>query len=655
MMLVFGLLPIANWIPGGHEAPWYRSRLDEWITGTGIVFGVATVFTILAKRVRVETSTVLRPMQEYAARHASRTGWTISAVALVTYLGVAQWVFSGVPLHLDELAQVIQARIFAQGRLYLDAPAYPEFTSLLHVLDSGGKWYTQFPPGGPALLLPGVWLGAAWLSGPVTGALGVRVFWSIVTRTEGRIGVALSATLLFAFAPFVLFMSGSHMNHVSALLFALVSAWAWLCHHQSGATRYAAVGGLALGVLASIRPVDALACALPAATWLLWRVYARRDRAAFFGLIAAALGVLGPLLMLGAYNAATTGSPFQFAYEVLWGEEHGLGFHAAPWGFAHTPVRGMELVSLYFLRLQTYLFESPVPGLLFPALGLLLFRKWSFVDRLWLVSGALMILLYGLYWHDGFYLGPRFFYLLVPALALWTARMPGSLSKLIGRRRPEWIRLPAVIVVVTLAMAVLINIPLRVGQYQRGLAPMRNDATRLAARQQVTGGIILVRESWGAQILARLWSLGVSRSEAEALYRSVDTCALDEAVSRAEHGRRPTSWRALLADSAVLVPSTLSPDETQRVLPGRPYSPRCLQRIAEDRAGFTILAPLLAKEWGGNVYARDLHQRNAVLLRDYPDRPVYLLRSAGFEPGAPLELVPLSRDSLVAAWASEDP
>ena len=40
---------------------------------------------------------------------------------------------------------------------------------------------------------------------------------------------------------------------------------------------------------------------------------------------------------------------------------------------------------------------------------------------------ALLLLSYFAYWHDGFYLGPRFMLPLAPWLALWTARLPAVL------------------------------------------------------------------------------------------------------------------------------------------------------------------------------------------------------------------------------------
>ncbi len=657
MLLVFGFLPIVNWIPGGHEAPWYGARLDEWITGSAIVVGAGVVLSIVARRIPLRGRSSLDRLLTWISAHQSVAGWIAAAIALIAYCAVSLGLFSGVPLHLDELTQVIQAQIFAQGRLFLDAPAHPEFTSLLHVLDSGGKWYTQFPPGGPAMLLPAVWAGVSWIAGPLCGALGVRVFWSIAHRTESKPSVASGATLLFAFAPFVLFMSGSHMNHVSTLLFALLATLASLraVSEPLHRRRLAFLAGLALGAMGTIRPVDAVAFALPIGAWLAWRSMKARTTRDPGLLTAAGVGVAIPLALLALYNLQTTGSAFAFAYEVQWGRSHGLGFHRAPWGFSHTPERGLELVSLYFLRLQTYLFETPIPSLTFPALALFLTKKVSLVDRLWLASGALLVLLYFLYWHDGFYLGPRFYYLLVPMLALWAARLPALVSAAL-EARPAVRDVVRQTLLATLLFALFVNLPIRARQYSAGLPQMRTEAAAFTAASGAANALILVRETWGAQLMARLWAVGVSRSEAETIYRSVDACEIEEGLHRFE--KDPSSshplkaFRASLADSAKLIPSTLSPDITERMLPGRPYSKRCLQRVSEDRAGFTLLAPLLVQDWRGNVFARDLHERDSLLLRDHPTRQVYLLRSAGSDPGARLVLIPLSRDSVLASWRS---
>jgi hypothetical protein len=448
-------------------------------------------------------------------------------------------------------------------------------------------------------------------------------------------------------------MSGSHMNHVPTLMWLLIgmAALARVMTSPQPAPGYALVNGLALGCAATIRPVDALAFALPAGVWYLANSLGNRAR--WREVIAAAAGVAIPLCAMMWVNTETTGSPLLFGYQVLWGHSHDLGFHRAPWGVAHTPARGLALVNLYFLRLQTYLYESPIPSLV-PFLGALyLTRRVDRFDRYLLTCGVLLVGLYFAYWHDGFLFGPRFVFPLLPLLTLWTARFPALVRERIGSGIGH--RTTCYGIAVGGVMAVLVSIPARAREYAHSFVPMRLDYLAAARRAHVDNALIFVRESWGTQLMARMWSLGVPRSETELLYGKVDACVLEQRLTDLEAaGTRNSAALAvllpLLADSARTVKSPYSLDVTERYLPGTAYTPTCVQRLTEDRIGFTLLAPLLAVDWGTNVYARDMHQRNLVLVRQYPNRPLYLLRPPTNATGALPQLYPLRRDSLQVAW-----
>lgn len=652
-LLLLGLLPIANWIDGGHEAPWFDSVLQEWVSGTAIGVGAAVVLFLVLRRLDVWPAGLVR-LAEAASRRPRRTAGALAGLSLVLYVVIARTVFSGRPLLIDEMVQVMQARIFAGGAASLPASQHPAFFSALHVVDVTGRVFSQFPPGGPLMLVPGILAGVPWLTGPVCGALAVAVFWFLVRRTESTPGAALGAVVLFGAAPFMAFMAGSHMNHVPSLMWLCVAllALSRVTAAEHGGLPGALLAGFAFGMMAAIRPVDGAAFALPAGAWLLARTV--RGRLPVAALLAAGAGVAVPVAGVLAYNAATTGDPLLFGYELLWGPSHGLGFHRAPWGITHTPGRGMELINLYFLRLQTYLFETPLPSLVPAALALLLAKSLSALDRYLLASSALLVVGYFAYWHDGFYLGPRFLYLLMPVLALWTARLPGLLA---ARSTSPWgaSRIASLAYLASAVVALWVSIPVRARQYAGGLSSMRHDYTAPAARAGVRGALILVRESWGAQLIARMWGLGVSRSETEGIYRTVDTCLLEGAVSRLESSgiTGDAALAALLPltrDSLRLASSTLSPDQTERVLPGTAYGETCRRRILEDRAGYAFLAPVLARDPATNVYARDLHASDTLLLAQYPGRAAYLLRAASSAVGAPLVLEPLNTDSARADW-----
>lgn len=677
VILGLSLLPVANLIPGGESDPEYAARLLDWSYGLALCVGVGALVAYLAfvrardrgqdRRQDRQTDATHdpghapgqvgapppAPATAHAAAHAAGfaghrflAGASLASFAI--YLAVARVVFSGRPLLIDEIVQVLQARWYAAGMLAVPAPPLREFFSILHLVDLGDIVYSQFPAGGPAMLALGSLVGAEWVVGPVAGALSVLLFGLLLRRLEPDATPRWhrGAVALFALAPFAAFMFGSHMNHATALAWLLVATLA-LASATAGRDAHPGWGllaGLGLGVAATIRPVDAAAFALPAAAWLAWR--ARAGGRPLAGLLLSGVGVALPMSALFWVNARTTGNATLFGYDLLWGAGHGLGFHQSPWGPLHTPARGLELVSLNFTRLSVYLFETPFPALLPAAVALWLARPLRALDRYLLVTAGFVVLGYWAYWHDGFYLGPRFMVPLIPVLVLWSARMPrAALTSVVavaraGSPSADSLRLALRTALGAGAVYALVTIAVvRAPQYRNGMTSMRVDAAASAREHGVRDALVLVKESWGAQLVIRMWAAGISRSDAEVLYRNADACKLEltlEAIER--EGVRGAEARARLvllrADSARLVKSDRSPDYTERMLPGHPYAALCEARIASDQAGFSHYAPFrLVRD--SNVYARWLPGREEEIAAAFPGRPVYLLQRAGTGVEAP--------------------
>jgi hypothetical protein len=653
VLLVFGLLPIANWIPGGHDAPWYGESLAGWLSGGGIVLGVGIIAAIALRR----RPGLWRPGIWAGVAARWRTGnrgadASIAAAVFVVCAVVARLVFSGRPLLIDEVISLYQARIFASGRLWLPAPAFTEFTSALLLLDGHGKVFGQFPAGGPAMLAVGTLLHAEWLVGPAATAIGAYLFARLLRRMPLRDGTAFAALLLYAFAPFTVFLGGSMMNHVTETTWLLGAALGLsiATGSERANPRAAFVMGLAFGIAAAIRPTDAAAFALPAAGWLLWR--ARRGVPHARALLLSGLGVAIPLTLLLLVNARQTGSPFRFGYVELWGKSHELGFHAAPWGEAHTPARGLELINLYFLHLQDYFLESAGPGLMFAIAALGLALRPTGMDRWVLAGSAFSVLAYFAYWHDGFYLGPRFLLPLTPWLALWTARLPAVMEW--RRISPAVIRGTVIAGCVALLIGAVTSVPLRAAQYRHSNLSKRFNVDSSAAANGVHDALVLVREWWGGQMVARMWSLAVSRTDAEHYYRWNDACRLQSAITATERdGSGVAGLQRRLAplrsDSARLVTNRTKGDSAVRVVPGGPLTEVCLRRMAEDSAGFTVYPSVLLARGHNNIYLRDLHARDTVLHLLESHRPIWLLTQAP-EAGAPLHFERIPVDSMLREW-----
>lgn len=664
ILVVLGFFPIVTWIAGDIQYDEFANQLAGWISGTAVVLGAAVVLAILARSIpALWPADRVRALGRWTETRRVPLASVVALLALIAYAVVARMIFNGRPIVIDEIAQLMQAQTFAHGRLWMPAPAHPEFFSSLQMVTTQGRVFSQYPPGGPAALTPLTMLGAAWLTGPVAGALSVLAFAWLLRAAEPDGRIAAGALILYAFAPFVMFMSGSYMNCVTALTCLLLGSAAVANGLTSPTPRpgLGLVAGLGFGVAATIRPVDALAFALPAAIWYLIR--AVRDPARWRDALAAAAGIAPPVALMLLVNAHTTGAPLLFGYDLLWGHGHELGFHRAPSGEMHTPLRGLALINEYMLRLQRYLFETPIPSLLPAIVALALSRTWRAVDRFLAASAALLIGLYLAYWHDGFYLGPRFMFALAPALALWTARSaPLMLERL--RAIPNApvgafvARVTVYALVVSAAIAVAADIPARANEYGHEENVERWATPYVAERSGVPkGALVFVVESWEAQLVVRMWALGVRASDVEQIYRDIDICRLDQAVSTLEARRDagepaadPTAaLEALTGDSVRVKPVMLSPGANLRVDQSYQYPKWCAARIGESMQGVLPLAPFLVLD-DGNIYARDLHERDTLLLSANPTRPIYALRTADATIHSLPMFTPVSRDSLRRAW-----
>jgi hypothetical protein len=663
IVAALAFLPIAHLIPGGYQTPFYGSLVVEWVSGTAVVVGVAAVLAILSRHTR---ELWIEDAVSRIARQMTRPRWAfIAGAALVSfgaYALTAVLLFKGRPIFLDEMSQLLQARAYAGGSLTTPTGPYPEFTSILHTVYANGRAFAHFAPGGPAMLALGTLIGAPWLVNPLCGAIAVGAFAWFVLATEPQRTVAVGAVALFAFAPFMLFMSASHMSHVTTLMWTTVAMAALVATLREGVRPGAAfLCGFSLGAAAAIRPVDGFVFALPAGLWLFWRAAretvrgdAARRRAAWVELLCAGVGVALPILAMMWVNSRTTGAPLLFGFEVLWGKRHNLGFHDAPWGPPHTPVRGIEQLNLYFLRLQTYLFDGPVPSLLAAVGALALARRVSATDRYLAASGALLLGLYWAYWGYALMLGPRFMFPLIPAFALWTARLPALVRERwrgsLGHRAVAYGYLTAVVI------AFAYTIPIRWREYQTGFVVERLPVRALERAYRVTNALVLVPEPWSSQLVARLWALGVPHRETELLTHEVDACRLEEALMVLEReGTRGAKATAalmpLLRDRDQVKLATLANGAFWPVQSSVGYSPQCRERVRESSAGVVPLAPLLLSGGPTNVYVRDLHARDTLLLQRYPARPVFVVRRDSSTAGVTLRYHRASRDSLQQSWA----
>ena len=641
VLLVLGFLPLVLLAGTPAQRTDVLRGMAEWPVGMALAGLVIVLTVVLAGRRAV-------PMSDVPLLPSAR--WIEPLLLLAAFglpLLAALQVFQRVPLLVDEVVQVLQARTYAAGRLADTLPVLPQFTSVMHEVAHAGLRFGQFPPGWPAVLSIFVLVGVPWLAGPAVTLLTAVLFRALLCEIEPDGRTRLLALGLFVLSPFTWFMGGSHMNHGLAVAGALAGLLGTVRLVAQGTVGAALLTGIGFGAAVATRPLDGAAFALAPAVLLTWIGAVRGNRRGVVTIAALAGGVM--LAAVGFVNWRTTGSPTLFAYKLLWGSSLDLGFHEAPWGPAHTPMRGLMLLNVYFLRLQTAFFESPLPGLLPALLACFICRERTTLgDRLLLAGCGLLLAGYGAYWHEGDFLGPRFVVALGPVVALWSARLP-RLAAALPHRGVMLQRSAYALLAVLVLTGALFGLPVRWTQYRNGFTSMRWPLATWAAAAGVHDGVVFVRESWGTRLLARLWALDVGHTESERLYRNVDACGLEHALTRLEADARTRGMAAftvlspLMSDSARLRGSPVTNDTSERWLPGSPYDAPCLAEAEADSAGSLFYLPFRLLD-DGNIYVRDLGARNAELRAQVPARKAWLAQRAGRGIDAGLRFVPL--DSL---------
>jgi hypothetical protein len=238
-----------------------------------------------------------------------------SLAALTLTLLCQQYLYGFTTRSPDDATYLLQARLFAAGRLFAPDVPHREFYQFRFCLHEGGRWFGIFPPGWPAVLAVGVLLHLPYLVNPILGVALVLLTYGLARELAperplcARLAVALavlsaarvvqSATLL------------SHMLGAVCTAAALLGALRGL---RQGRARPWLLAGLALGLQADARLLNAFALGVPMA--VLAVVFAVRHRRAprrvlaGLGALALSAGLLGGLHL--AYNHGVTGDALTF-------------------------------------------------------------------------------------------------------------------------------------------------------------------------------------------------------------------------------------------------------------------------------------------------------------------------------------------------------
>jgi hypothetical protein len=650
-----GIFPLAAVIKWAPVVQWLPSAGKEWAISVVVV---AVLCLALARYAGHWVDWVLLRVRAAVLAPTPRD-FAISA-ALFTFfaaLFVAWFCFGGQPAVGDEMAQRFQARLLVAGRLWGVAEQPFEFFSGIQTANVEGRWFAQFPIGGPLLLATGTLLGMPWIVNPVLGGWTAASLYRFASRTTDETTARL-ATILFASSPFVLLMSGSQMNHPGALaflMFGLAALAEWTHANDARALKWAAVRiGFGFAASATIRPYEAAVFSVVVGVFQL--IHARRSAPHLRSLAWQIAGGALPLAFLLYVNAQQTGHPLLFGYDALNGVSHRPGFHQDPSGVDFTPVQGVHHVSSYLLLLNASLLGGPIPSVVLIVAALALMpraTRWDYLQAALMVA---LLVAYACYWAESFFVGPRFLYAGVPFFAMAVATLPRSLAA--RARSLAAARAARVLIPATLTFAWLL--PPHVARFQgvwsqlvgerRSLETQTVDLDGAAREQGLDDALVIVHEAWHGRLTARLRALGTPALRAESFLRVYDACALHTALDNEDRIGGPpdpkrvqrVALRGLMYGEAKVIEAN---GGWSTLAFARPLHPYCATELEVDRPGSVPLDRFLANARfdrngrlaGRVVYARDFGAANQKLLARFAERTWYRYRPrSGPEDGGPL-------------------
>ena len=295
------------------------------MTSALLPLALIALAALVLRRVRpsFDLATVTRPLEGRAAP---------IIVGTVTTL-VTWWLWgtlSATPYVHDEVAILLQAKIFAGFRWAAPAPPLPEFFEQFHVFVTP-TLAPKYPPGHALTMVPGIWLGLPGLmSVLLSGLTGAMLF--VLARRYSNGVVALLAWIIWLVAPAALRFRPSYFSEITTGAIWLVAWWTLIRYRETGARKWLVALAALVAWGGITRPVTMIVFAIPVGGMVLWTVWKRRAWLDVAAALPLALAICSIVPIWGRAVLGEWGkNPYAY-YQALYFpvENPGLGVDSTP-------------------------------------------------------------------------------------------------------------------------------------------------------------------------------------------------------------------------------------------------------------------------------------------------------------------------------------
>jgi 4-amino-4-deoxy-L-arabinose transferase-like glycosyltransferase len=344
----------------------------------------------------------------------------------------------------DEGVYVFQAKVLAEGKLFLPANQHNDFFKAYFTVNKDNRAIFKYAPVHAAFLALGLFLfGSMQATLGFVAAGNVLLLYLLSWELYRQSRLAIVAAAFCLFSPFFLIQSATFLSYTTALLLHLSFAVLLLRGFRRQSPLLLFGAGFSLGLAFFARPYDAILFAIPLGVLFVGLNMPTLKRSKnLLGLLKqGAWMLLGFSPVFGlvlAYNSFTTGHPFYFPY-WLWDPQDtpGFGIRGHRGDFVYDLPAAVEALRISMLQFNVWIFGGSI------LLGLVL---WQLITHriCWRELSLLLLLLifpigyffhWGSYslavrWGDVTYLGPRYYLPSLVPVVILGAQAWLNLSKL---------------------------------------------------------------------------------------------------------------------------------------------------------------------------------------------------------------------------------
>jgi 4-amino-4-deoxy-L-arabinose transferase-like glycosyltransferase len=366
-------------------------RPGSFIKPLSIITGCFLLSILLFKKQLIEIADTCKTMPKACL--------VILSILIFIALGLVAYIpFHNYPYSMDEYDYLYQAKIFSQGKLFIEVPEIFRPFKEAYMILNDGKLFSKYPPGFSLILSIGVLLHAEGLVNPLIATITIIILYSFVKSFLGP-KYGLISVLLISTTPYFIAYSASYFSEPAALLWTTLILFLVRKYELTSKDLYLPLIGLVSVYSFLTRPLDSFCVLVPAYLYLFYILHNKRNLRKIT--YAFSIFAVGFALFL-IHNYGLIGKPGITTYPVI-GYEFRIVDPGAQGFFGNliNVTKGymkMGLIYLPRLLLKYLLIPSALFIPLFSIFGAFKFNsKWKWVLVLHLL---MLILLYN--FHPGY-------------------------------------------------------------------------------------------------------------------------------------------------------------------------------------------------------------------------------------------------------------